>query len=77
MYCSFVASSLARMQKAMQTKQNIEIEEALLKEVRYEGSCFPRLLDEEGGGFNPSQHSVITDQQGERTTNHYIRAREP
>ncbi|KAG0040995.1 Double-strand break repair protein mre11a [Podila clonocystis] len=32
----FVASSLARMQKAMQTKQNIEIEEALLKEINKE-----------------------------------------
>ncbi|KAF9379846.1 Double-strand break repair protein mre11a [Podila verticillata] len=32
----FVAASLGRMQKAMQTKQNIEIEEALLKEINKE-----------------------------------------
>ncbi|KAF9426240.1 Double-strand break repair protein mre11a [Podila epigama] len=32
----FVAASLKRMQKAMRTKQNIEIEEALLKEINKE-----------------------------------------
>lgn len=32
----FVAASLGRMQKAMQTRQNIEIEEALLKEINKE-----------------------------------------
>src|SRR5690349_17638145 len=32
-FSSFVVSSLDRMQKVMRTKQNIELEEALLKEV--------------------------------------------
>jgi hypothetical protein len=32
---SFVVSSLDRMQKVMRTKQNIELEEALLKEASY------------------------------------------
>lgn len=44
------------MQKAMQTKQNIEIEEALLKEVG-EISWLPRLLEERG--VNISEYSVV------------------